>query len=282
MKWTLLDLTQNILSSLSSDEVNSISDTTESQQVAEIIRTTYTNMIGRLDLPEHNQLLQLTASGSEAQPVLMFKPEGVNRIDWIKYFDAKGTDSDEVIYVHDLDLDITVTPDSEPSPPSYGNIKMLPIDKFLEMINRFNTLEGDVETFTFTTNSVSTNAPSAFTFNFKNDKQPQYCTIIQDYYIVFDSYDASVDTTLQASKSLCSAWLTPSFEMTDNFIPNIDEKQFPLLLNEAKSLAFFELKQMPHPKADKEIDRQMSGIQKYKAVFNKPTAFEQLPNFGRR
>jgi len=37
MKSTVLDMTQSILSGLGSDEVNSISDTTESLQVAEVI-----------------------------------------------------------------------------------------------------------------------------------------------------------------------------------------------------------------------------------------------------
>jgi hypothetical protein len=68
----------------------------------------------------------------------------------------------------------------------------------------------------------------------------------------------------------------------DTFIPQLDNNIFPLLLNEAKSLAFLELKQQPHVKAEQEIKRQISSLQKFKAVTKQPTDFERLPNFGRR
>jgi hypothetical protein len=75
--------------------------------------------------------------------------------------------------------------------------------------------------------------------------------------------------------------ITP-FQMVDTFIPDLDDNQFPLLINEAKELAFFELKQMPHSLADKEVKRQWSQVQKNKSLENKPGYFDQLPNFGRR
>src|ERR1700704_6434506 len=89
MKRTLLDYTQSILSSLNSAEVNSISDTTESLQVAEILRTTYYNILGRAELPEHEKLFQLTSSADPTKPVLMFRPnEGVAKLNWIQYFNT--------------------------------------------------------------------------------------------------------------------------------------------------------------------------------------------------
>jgi len=70
--------------------------------------------------------------------------------------------------------------------------------------------------------------------------------------------------------------------MTDNFITDMEDYKFPLLVNEAKSLAFFELKQSVHPKAEQEAKRQWSNVSKTKSLTDKPTYFEQLPNFGRR
>ena len=43
-KLTVLDMTQKILSSMDSDDVNSISDTEESLQVVDIIEDTYHDM----------------------------------------------------------------------------------------------------------------------------------------------------------------------------------------------------------------------------------------------
>ena len=75
--------------------------------------------------------------------------------------------------------------------------------------------------------------------------------------------------------------IIPRWSMEDTFIPLIDEAQVPLLLNEAKSLAFYELKQQLHQKAEQENKRQWSSVQKDKSKSDKPSYFHQLPNFGR-
>src|SRR5258705_13081054 len=91
MKLTLLDMTQRILSSLSSDEVNSISDTTESLQVAEIIKNTYFNILSRSKLPMQCELFQLDDSNDSTQPVLMYRPDRIAKMDWLKYYNNLGT-----------------------------------------------------------------------------------------------------------------------------------------------------------------------------------------------
>jgi hypothetical protein len=282
MKMTLLAMTQDVLSELTSDEVNSISDTTESMQVATIIRNKYNDIITRAGLTKHQQLFQLNASNDITQPVLMIVPNNVCDIQWIKYYDSNVTDStDDSEDVHDLNLDIT---DSDPSSsddtsPSYKYVTLLPLQQFLDMTNRFNTNESDVKTFTFgdTSNSLNYN----FTFNYKNDRQPHYAAIISNNYVVFDSFDNTQDTTLQASKVMGFGAVLPDFTMTDSFVPDMDEEQFPLLLNEAKSWAYFVLKQTAHPKAEQESKRQWGTIQRNKSIDNKPNYFDQLANFGR-
>lgn len=282
MKRTLLDLTQSILSSMDSDEVNSISDTTESRQVAETIKTSYYNILGRFDLPKHNQLFQLTPSNEDDQPVLMYRPDGIGFIDWIKYYDEGDDTSGTSSFVHDLNLDLVASHSDIPATPSFKEVKMIPIRDFIDMVNGFNSDDTDVETFTLSTRSPATNEVNNFNFLYKTNKQPQYCAIIENYYIIFDSFDSSVDSTLQSSKTQCFGWVQPAFLMVDDFIPDLDDQQFPLLLNEAKSLAFLELKQTTHPKAEQEVKRQSSSFQKFKATVNRPTYFDALPNFGRR
>lgn len=283
MKLSLLQLTQNILSALNSDQVNSIGDTPESLQVAECIKTSYLNMQGRYDLPEHNQLFQLNPSTYPPSPVLMTKPDGVNRIEWIKYYNAQGLSTAENSnFIHDLNVDLNAVEDTAVNTPvGYADIRILDPKDFIEMVNSFNTQEDDVSTFTLTTTGLSSGEPMSFNFNYKNQQIPQNCCIIQNFYIIFDAFDNTVDTTLQASKSLCYGWIMPKFQMQDNFIPNLDENQVPMLLNEAKSLAFFEIKQQPHQKAEQEVLRQLSSLQKFKALANMPTPFERLPYYGR-
>jgi hypothetical protein len=57
MKRTLLEMVQSILSDMDSEDVNSISDTNEAEQIASVIEDTYYNIISARDIPEHQQLL---------------------------------------------------------------------------------------------------------------------------------------------------------------------------------------------------------------------------------
>ncbi len=273
MKQTVLQLTQSILSSLSSDEVNSIGDTPEAMQVANILRTTYYNMISRGDLEEHNKLFQLVSSTDPYAPVLMYRPDDVTRIDWIKYYNPDDGAFDSIAD-HDINVDIKDDDDSTSSTAAkfYEYVTILPIVQFIDMVSHFNLEDNDTIDFNF----------QGFNFRYKNDKKPQYCTCLQDYYLIFDSYQSSIDSTLESTKTMCFGQVKPEFPLVDNFIPDLDDKQFPLLLNEAKSLAYFELKQMPHQKAEQESKRQWAVLQKSKSITNKPSYFEQLPNYGRR
>lgn len=272
MKQTVLQLTQSILSSLSSDEVNSIGDTPEAMQIANIIKTVYYNVIARGDLEEHNQLFQLTASGDLASPVLMYKPDGISKVNWIKYYNPDDG-AFTSIAEHDINTDIIDNDSSSATAAKfYEYVTILPIVQFIDMVSHFNLED---------TNVISLNF-QGFNFRYVNNKKPQYCTCLQDYYFIFDSYQATIDDTLESSKTMCFGQVQPVFLLEDHFIPNLDDKQFPLLLSEAKSLAYFELKQMPHQKAEQESKRQWSVVQKSKSITNKPGYFEQLPNYGRR
>ncbi len=356
MKFTLLDMTQNILSAMSSDEVNSISDTTESMQVAQIIKNKYYDIVARGELPEHQELFQLDPSTDGSTPVLMFVPDGVSKIESIRYFNTntgilgqtyghgvntdlpiddtgwmatstssvsvgKGTKTfiinDDMLSIKvgdfmiatagpslmygtvadytDYTLEVNITNKigagtydtwviyqntNGSAPPGYQNVTILPVEEFLDHVNRFNPTEETVSSFVFTDsyNSTSNN----FTFYYKTNQQPQFCTVISNYWVIFDCYDATQDVTIQASKTECWGQVIPEFTMVDDFYPDLDDQQFALLLNEAKSLAFFELKQQTHTKADQEIRRQWSSVQKNKSVVNRPTYFDQIPSFGRR
>jgi hypothetical protein len=251
MKPTLLDLVQSVLSSVNGDEVNSISDTTESLQVAEIIKTSYFNIISRAQLPVKTEIFQLEDSTDVLKPVLMYRPDNVRKVEWVKYYDTTQT------------------------PFTYKYVTILPNDQFLDNVNSFNTDQTNVDLMTFTVGGKS------FNFNYRNDTQPRYCTVFNNFYFIFDAFDSSVDSTLQASKTMCLGELSPIWLMEDTFIPELDEQQVPLLLNEAKSLAYFELKQITHAKAEQEAKRQWGSLQRDKSIVDKPSYFDQLPHFGR-
>src|SRR5689334_21608259 len=82
---TLLEIVQEILSSLDSDELNSINDTPEAMQVAMVVRRAYLDIASRLNLPEHFDFFTLTASGDNDLPTIMYRPDTVSQLIWIKY-----------------------------------------------------------------------------------------------------------------------------------------------------------------------------------------------------
>lgn len=361
MKFTLLQMTQDVLSSMSSDEVNSISDTTESLQVATIIRQKYFDIINRLDLPDHDQLIQLQPSLDQDSPVLMYIPDGVASIKSLKYFDSNpnpginftqtsavnnalngigssvnwSATSSSTVTVNTGDLTFSVASGlkikvSDPvvitttssanvsmtgtvksytgttlvvdvlaakgsgtysnwsliqgvfagTPPGYKYVTILPNTQFIDYVNSFNPSDFNVYQFTF--KDTSNNFDGSYTFYYRDDHTPSYCTVISNYYVIFDSFDAGQDSTLQANKTMAIGEVIPVFKMEDTFIPNLTEDQFQLLLNESKALSFYELKQQPHDLAIQETKRGWSNIQKQKSVVNRPTYFNELPDYGRR
>lgn len=256
---TLLEIVQEVLSNLSSDEVNSISDTSEAMQIATLVKQKYRDIVSRSAIPEHEQLIQLQPSNDPLSPTLMYVPDEVNSIKWIKYFNSSEVDGNV---------------------EGYAYVTVMPIEQFLDYINSYNITEDNVGTFEFNDNSNNFN--TQFTFAYKNNQQPRFCTVISNYYVIFDAYDADEDTTLQADKTLCLGQVAPVFLMEDDFVPRLDDKQFALLVNEVKALAFYELKQQPHAKAEQEVRRQWVSVQKNKSLANKDSYFDQLPDFGRR
>lgn len=249
MKFTLLDIVQQILSSMDSEEVNSIGDTAESRQVANIVRTAYYNILVRSNLPEHYKLFRLDASADPDSPVLMLKPSNVLKLDWIKYDVSEDTD-DQI--------------------PNYQYITILPIQQFLDMTSKLDISEDFIESFTL----------NGQTFFFRNDRRPTFCTIFEDQYFIFDSYDSDEESTLQNSKTQCYGKVSPVFEMEDDFTPDLDDLQFALLLNEAKALAFLELKQIAHDQAVREARLQWQSMQHNKYL-KADHPFNKFQNFGR-
>ncbi len=262
MKYTLLELTQAVLSSMDSDEINSINDTVESQQVVEVIKTVYDDIISRSDLTTNKTIFNLTASTNPLQPIVMSKPEDIERIEWIKY-DTRALGD---------------------TTPNWTNLTYLPPVDFIDYMHSGNLEGTEIETFEYT------NGAFVMTFTFRNDTAPHYYTSFDDNSIFFDSYDSEIDTTLQSSKSLCYGLKVTAFEKTDDFTPELQPQQFALLLHESKSLAWAELKQAGHEKAEQSARRNWRHLQKTRQevpnshdMLNNASGFDKiLPNFSRR
>lgn len=236
MKRTLLEMTQEILSAMESDEVNSITDTVESNSVALLIKGVYYDICTEMNIFSHNSLFELNASGNVSQPTLMTIPSNVTNIDWVEY-------------------DVKVTGDTY---PDYQRIEFVPLDEFLDRQNALRNESADVGEMTFTLNGES------FSTMYYDNRRPYCYTCIDDYTLLFDSYDADLDSTLQKSKTRCSGTLVPTFTMSDSFTPDFNAQQFSYFFNKAKTRAFAELKQAPNQESAAEARNQKIILQKRK------------------
>lgn len=255
MSFTLLDHVQDILSSLDSDECNSISDTTESAQVARVVKASYYALVSRLNLPDHYQLFELDPSGDGDKPTLMYRPTDAESIIWVKYNNATLTETNV----------------------QFKDVTFQPLDVFLDRMYSLSETEDNVGTFTHTVDG------SSLTFLYTNDVHPTWYTTPDDHTLIFNSYLDDVDSTLQSTKSLAYGKRAQTFTMSDTFVPFEDIEMSTILLNEAKALAFAELKQTQHAKAEQTSRRLLIHNQKAKrAVDNDRSELDRLPNYGRR
>lgn len=257
MKYNLLQLTQSVLRSIKGEAVNSISDTQESADVADIIKECYYTIVSRMDLPETKTLIELEASGDNTQPVLMYMPDNVYTIEWLKY-------------------DIQSIADPE---PNWREIDYLPLKNFVEYVNNLNTDEATVGEMTLTLNADN------ITFKYKNDTGPKYYTTIDDERIIFDAYDSSTDTWLQKTKTQAYGIRITDWESSDTFTPNLDAHQFQLLLKEAKAMAWQEMKSIDNVAAQRSARQLMiSAKNKRNRVNQKNMGYyhDQYPNYGRK
>lgn len=241
MKMTVLEMVQSILSDMDSEAVNSISETTEAEQVARILKDTFHNMIATRSIPEHNELLKLTSASDSNFPTHFQYGTNVKEITKVWYKDDDGFYRE----VHWLD----------------------PMD-FLTHIDRS---QGD--------EVVSINDKSGgTTLRIRNNANPSYYTSFDDFWIVMDSYKASVDATLQNSKVRAYGTVYPVFTLTDSYTPDIDATMFPYLLAEAKSTAMSLLKGGSDPKIEQAARRQKAYVQN---DMYRTARAPQRPKYGR-
>lgn len=243
---TLIEMVQDILNDMDSDEVSSINDTIEALQVAQIIKTTYYEMIHQRDYDHLEQLFSLNAA-TVAMPTHMGLPDNVNRVNWIKYNNRESGGKDKLITV----------PYKDPA-------------EFLELTNQRDSTDLTVE---------SISGVTGVTLLIKNDKHPSYYTSFDDEYAVFDSYDSSIESNLQQSMNQCWGEIEPSFSLINTFTPDFPAKMFPGFLSEAKSTCFNTLKQEANPKEEQKSRRQRRKMSRDKRRLQGGGI--TYPNYGR-
>lgn len=247
-KPSLLEIVQEILSDMTSDVISSIEDTDEAGQVALIVKSTYDAMIANRNWPHTARTVNLVASGDNLLPTHMSIGEEIKEMISVYYDKRKNGETrirnEEVVW-------------KDP-------------DDFLRYINKRDSDDA---------NTLTVNDASGVKLLILTNKAPTFYTSFDDNTIVFDSYDSTVDTTLQEIKSTVRAYTIPDFVIEDTHIPDLPKEAFPALIEEAKSKAQSKLNQFQDVKAEQEAGRQQRWLSRKAWRVNGGIKY---PNYGRK
>lgn len=225
MRTTLLSMVQSILSDMDSEDVNSISDTVEAQQIASVIQDTYFNLISAREIPEHKQMLQLTSLSDSQKPTHFRYPNNTKEVEVLFYNTAtSGSTYTEVYFLEPIDF-------------------LNRVDETATGVLQVETVAGEVPVFVYT------------------DRMPKYYTSFDDDNIIMDAYNSSIESTLQTAKSRAYGTIYPTFSITDDFEPDLDDTMLPYLLAESKSTCFSLFKSGSDPKVEQAARRLKSYVQ---------------------
>ncbi len=250
MRRTLLELTQEILSSIDGDQVNSISDTVESLQVADIIKQSFYDILEERDLTYVGNLTTLTGLGDTDKPNYMGVPEEIVKIEWIRY-------------------------DSRPevaSPLDYRDVDWLEPREFVTRINQRDSTQTD--------RFQIVNHASGIPLIIDKTVAPRYWTSFNDQEVIFDSYDEDVDSTLQSSKCQIYAYSAREFVADDDYVPDIPVGLFQYLFHRSEATAHALIRQMISPKSEQKEMRARNRSNRTDWVTNRHEV--EGPDYGKR
>lgn len=206
MKRTLLEIVQDVLSALDGDEVNDITDTSESLQIANDIRYNYYDLIGRKDWQFLRKLLAFDSVGDGSKPTHLKIPAHISKMEVFKYNKSKLGNAR--LFFQDV----------------YYKFP----DEFLNYVNQRDNTQPQYDVITDF---------DGVRFIVRNDHQPTYYTSFDDEYIVMDSYDSDIETTVQGNNSQATLYVWPTWTQINDFVPELPEEMFPLFIAECITYA---------------------------------------------
>ena len=251
-KDTLLEIVQDIMSDADGDVINSIGDTVESEQVANIVKQEYFDIADNMDITHHRTVSQLNATGAST-PSVMTRPEGFYDIEWVMY-DKRTTSGGD---------------------PAFDDVYYREPDEFIKIVKALNASDSTVDTQTI----------NGIIFNCYNDRAPTWYTVLDGYdNIVFDAYDSNLETNLQTSKSMAYGTQRPTLTIADATVPDLPQNLMSLLRNRSRSMYFDLFKDG----TTKEIDKRQRNSevraqrQRHIAARNRRKDQRRTPDYGRK
>ena len=250
MQLTLLQVVQQYLDATSGFYVDSIFDTDESQQVANISERVYYEMVQEFP---HLLFVQkdvtLDAVGDTTKPNFLLIPDAVQNI-------------------KDSELFYNV---SETGDLYYNTLTYLTPLAFMALTAEYDSKDTSVDIINGFDNQK---------IPVINDQWPSYFTSFDGKYIVTDSYNSAYDTTLQASKTRVLVSQMPVFLQQDDFLipipQHLSTTYLTMVLDECFNLVY----QQPNAKISQKARKLRIKLQQTSQVLGSGGRAQK--SFGRR
>lgn len=209
----VLQYVQRTLNVMSSDKVDSIADTEESMQVAELFADLYDELIMRQDWEWLRGPITLTAAADLTSPTKFTIPANVRKVE-------------DVFYNVSSTADVKLR-----------KLEWLCPSDFLCRFGSKNSAQ-----------DVQVVVGNQIIFHIANDRQPTYWTTFDGITAYADAYDAVIESTLVATKVSAMGLVNPQFTIDDTFVPLLPEHMVPMMqhtLNASASLIFRQQQSVP-------------------------------------
>lgn len=230
MNRTLLYTVQRVLEKLDLDPVDSINDSQDAILIAREAEDTFYDLVNRNEWPERYDIIKIESVGDVNNPTALKLP-------------------DNVLNVLSLRYNIT---ESGGSNTEYRELDQLSPEDFLDKVYTRRTSDTAVQVASY----------KGIDIHIYNNKSPEYFTVFDNKYIVSDSFDNTVETTLQGAKTVARGSSVPVFNMTDTYIVPVDVTTYPLYLAELTSAASIALNGATDPENERRRNRGISRLRR--------------------
>jgi hypothetical protein len=197
---TLLQVVQDIQSSMDAEESNDLNETEEALQIATVVRSVFDEFKTLGDWSSLKKVRQLESVGDTNKPTLLKIPEVIDSVENLRYESTKLGETNRV----------------------FKEVRYLETEDFLAKIYSRRT-DSD--------NTIVFDTDEGIPITILTNIAPTYWTSFDDNIVVCDSHDSEVDATLIQAKTIIEAKESPLFSFSNDFkFDPMPSKMFPTFL----------------------------------------------------
>lgn len=159
----------------------------------------------------------------------------------------------------------------EESEGKFYRVTYLPVEDFINLCNSRQPDDDNVE--------ITLYGPDDIQLMVYTDRSPTYWTSVNDDYIIFDSYDSTVESTILANNTEVFVDKDPGFSLEDYHVINLPANLVPYLEAQVESYCMATLKQQPNPKSEQK-ERKLR-VRQQRNKWRHQRIVKDGPDFGR-